>query len=150
MTIWWVDRSARERWLIGVMLPLVAALLAWLLIVRPLSDALDAAKARHANAALLLAEARARAHPPEASGPAVAGPVDAIVQRTAADAGFAAARVGARGPGRSSVALDAARPQALFGWVVQMESRGLVVERLRAQANADHSVAAEMTLRGRR
>ena len=150
MTIWWVDRSARERWLIGVMLTLVAALLGWLLIVRPLSDALDAAKARHANAALLLAEARARAHPPGGGGPAVAGPVDAIVQRTAADAGFAAARVAARGPGRAGVALDAARPQALFGWVVQMESRGLVVERLRAQANADHSVAAEMTLRGRR
>ena len=37
--------------------------LGWLLVVRPLSDALDAAKTRHAAAVVALGEARARAWP---------------------------------------------------------------------------------------
>jgi general secretion pathway protein M len=76
--------------------------------------------------------------------------VDAIVTRTAAASGFPGARVAAQGPGRASVSLDAARPQALFAWVAQMEAQGLVVERLRAQANQDRTLNAEMTMGARR
>ena len=49
-----------------------------------------------------------------------------------------------------TVSLDAARPQALFGWIAQMEQAGLVVERLRAQANQDHTLSTEFTLGVRR
>jgi general secretion pathway protein M len=150
MKIWWEARSERERWLVGLMLVLAAILLLWLLVVRPLSDALDAAKSRHGDAAVALAEARARARPPGAAAPAASGPVDAIVARTAAAAGFPGARIAGQGPGRASVSVDAARPQALFGWIAQMEQAGLVVERLRAQANPDHTLSAEMTLGARR
>jgi general secretion pathway protein M len=150
MSAWWEARSERERWLVGAMLVLAAILLAWLLIVRPLADALDAAKMRHGDAAIALAQARVRAQPPATSAPAAAGPIESIVTRTAAAAGFPGARVAALGPGRAHVSLDAARPQALFGWVAQMEQQGLVVERLRAQANADHTLSAEMSLGARR
>ena len=150
MILWWNARSERERWLVGTMLVLAAVLLGWLLVVRPLSDALDAAKMRHGAAAAALAEARARARPAGASGPAAAGAVDVIVMRTAAAAGFPGARVGAQGPARAIVSLDAARPQALFGWVAQMEQSGLVVERLRASANQDRTLSAEITLAARR
>ena len=94
--------------------------------------------------------ARARTAPLGAGGPATTGPVDAIVTRTAAAAGFPGARVAAMGAGRASVSLDAARPQALFGWIAQMEQQGLVVERLRVQANQDHTLSAEMTMAARR
>ena len=150
MNAWWEARSERERWLVGVMTVLAAILLLWLLVVRPLSDALDAAKARHGDAAVLLAQAKARAQPPITSSPAASGPVDSIIMRTAAGAGFPGARIAAQGPGRASVSIDAARPQALFGWIAQMEQAGLVVERLRAQANPDHTISAEMALRARR
>jgi general secretion pathway protein M len=150
MNAWWESRSERERWLVGLMLVLAAILLLCLLVVRPLSDALDAAKARHGDAAVALAQARARAQPPATSSPAASGPVDSIIARTAAGAGFPGARIAAQGPGRASVSIDAARPQALFGWIAQMEQGGLVVERLRAQANADHTISAEMALRARR
>jgi general secretion pathway protein M len=149
MNLWWDARSARERWLVGTMLLLALVLLVWLLIVRPLSDALDAARMRHGAAAVALAEARARAEP-SAAGPAASGPADAIVARTAAAAGFPGARIAGQGPGRASVGLDAARPQALFGWIAQMEQQGLVVERLRAQANQDRTLSAEMVLGARR
>lgn len=145
MSIWWEARSARERWLIGAMLALLAFVFVWLLVVRPLADMLDAAKQRHGAAVVALAEARAHAGP--AAGPAAAGPADQIVAETASAAGFTGARITRLGPGRASVAVDAARPQALFGWVAQMERRGLVVERLRAQANADRTLSAELTLR---
>jgi general secretion pathway protein M len=150
MNAWWDARSERERWLVGAMLVLAAILLIWLLIVRPLADALDAARMRHGEAAVALAQARARAHPSAAAGPAAAGPVDAIVARNAAAAGFPGARIASQGPGRATIGLDAARPQALFGWIAQMEQQGLVVERLRAQANQDHTLSAEMTLGARR
>ena len=150
MIIWWEARSERERWLIGAMLVLATILLAWLLVVRPLSDALDAAKMRHGDAAAALAVARARAQPGPSVGPAATGPAETIVVRTAAAAGFPGARVVGQGPGRASVSLDAARPQALFGWIAQMEQQGLTVERLQVHANADHTLAAELTLGARR
>src|SRR5580765_8767237 len=109
MSAWWEARSERERWLVGAMLVLAAILVAWLLIVRPLADALDAAKMRHGDAAIALAQARARAQPPATSAPAAAGPIESIVTRTAAAAGFPGARVAALGPGRAHVSLDAAR-----------------------------------------
>lgn len=149
MSIWWTARSERERLLVATMLVLAAILLGWLLIERPLSDALDAARMRHGDAAVALALARARAQP-STDGPRAAGTADSIVARTAAAAGFPNARIGGQGPGRASVSLDAARPQALFSWVAQMEQQGLVVERLRAQANQDHSLSAELVLGARR
>jgi general secretion pathway protein M len=150
MSAWWEARSARERVLVGTMLALAAMLLAWLLIVRPLADALDSARMRHGDAATALALARARAQPPATSAPAAAGPIEAIIVRTAGAAGFPAARIASQSRGRASVTLDSARSQALFGWVAQMEQQGLVVEGLRVRANDDHTLSAEMILGARR
>jgi general secretion pathway protein M len=148
MTAWWEARSARERMLLTVMLALLAIVFLWLAVVRPLADALDAAKLRHGAAVVALAEARAR---PAAVPAAAAGPADAIAAETAAAAGFTNVRIARQGATGASVALDAARPQALFGWIAEMERRGLVVEQLRARANADRTLAAEIGLRaGRR
>jgi hypothetical protein len=40
-----------------------------------------------------------------------------------------------------------ARPQAFFGWIGQLEARGLVVESMSARANADQTIAVEAVLR---
>ena len=149
MMLWWAARSERERWLVGAMLVLAVVVLGWLLVVRPLSDALDAAKIRHGDAAAALAEARARARP-AAAGPAAAGPAEAIVVRSAGAAGFPGARVVGQGPGRAMASLDAARPQALFAWIAQMETQGLAVARLNLHANQDHTLAAELVMEARR
>ena len=147
---WWEARSARERWLVGAMLALAVVVLGWLIVVRPLSDALDRAKMRHGDAAVALAEARARAAPTASARSTAAGPADAIAAGTAAAAGFPGARIAAQGPNRASASLDAARPQALFGWIGQMEQAGLSVEQLRVQANADRTVSAELVVGARR
>jgi general secretion pathway protein M len=150
LALWWQARSARERGLLLVMIVLAAVVLGWLLVMRPLSDALDAAKTRHGAAVVSLAEARARAEAGRGGARAApALPVDRLVGRTASEAGFTGARVAPQGAARATVALDAARPQALFGWLIRLEQSGLVVERLRAQANSDRTLNVEASLRAR-
>jgi general secretion pathway protein M len=144
MNAWWATRSERERTLLLVMFSLVALVLIWLLVVRPLGDALDRAKQRHNTAVLALAEARARSNPGGGrSGGTPTLPLDALITRTATDAGFTAARVTGGGPTMARLALDAARPQALFGWIATLEAQGVRVERLQARANPDRTVAVE-------
>jgi len=148
--LWWRGRSTREQRLLWVMAALVAVLFLWLVVIRPLGDALDRARQRHGAAVVALAEAQARRAP--AGGVSNATPplpLDAFVTRGAAEAGFAAARVTARGPSRASLTIDAARPQALLGWIARLEAQGVAVETLRARANADRTVAVEAALRAR-
>jgi general secretion pathway protein M len=147
---WWRERSPRERTMLQVMLGLAVLVLGWLLVVRPLTDSLDAAKTRHAAALTALGEARARGVPGASpNAPPAAGPVDSLVARTANEAGFTNARITSQGATRASVAVESARPQVLFAWVARLEQSGLVVERLVARANSDRTVAAEITLRKR-
>jgi len=145
---WWTQRSEREQRLLALMLGLLFIVLAWLLVIRPLTAALEAARLRHGEAVLALAEAKARAAPlpGRAARAPPALPIDSLISRTAAEAGFTGARVG-QGPVRASVTLDSARPQAYFAWIAALESQGLEVERLQARANPDRTVTAETVLR---
>jgi general secretion pathway protein M len=147
---WWRHRSLREQRLLLVMFFLVFLVLAWLLVVRPLADALDSAKRRHAEAVTALADARARAGPVvPRSAPAAPMPVDGYLARTANEAGFTGARIVAQGPARATVAIDAARAPAFFAWVRNLEQGGLVVEMLRARTNSDRTLAVEAAFRAR-
>ena len=153
LLIWWRGRTRREQGLLLVMLALAAVVLGWLLVVRPLSDRIDEAQRRHGAALVALAEKRGEAEALRRleSRPVVEAtlPVDAMIGRSAAEAGFAGARIVGQGPARATVAIDAARPQAFFSWVAQLERSGLAVDRLRAQANSDRTLSAELVLRAR-
>ena len=150
---WWRLRTQREQTLLTVMLALLAIVLLWLLVVRPLGDMLAAARQDHAEAVAALAEARARAGAAErrqggTNAPAPR-PVDSFVSRTATESGFAAARIAGQGPDAASIAIEAARPQAFFAWIGQMERSGLAVDSLRARPNPDRTLAVEAVLRAR-
>ena len=153
LAAWWRVRTLREQRLLLAMLALVVLLLGWLLVIRPLSDALDAAQRRHGEAVTALAEARGRAEAARRSqgerNVSAPLPVDGFVRRTGAEAGFANGRIAALGPARATFAIDAVRPQAFFAWIRLMERRGLVVDSLRARANADRTLAVEATFRAR-
>lgn len=145
---WWDERSPREQRLLAIMLGLLVLVLGWLLIIRPLGDAQATARERHDAAVLALAEARARPGATAARGrPAPQLPVDSLLARTAAEAGFANARITAQGPARASVVLEAARPQALFGWVARLEAQGLDVDSLQARTNQDRTLFVEAAFR---
>jgi general secretion pathway protein M len=149
----WLARTPRERWLLGVMLALVALVLVWLLVLRPLSDMLSAARQRHGEAVAALAEARAQADAIAAlqrNRPApFAGPIDAAVAAAASEAGFQLSGLQPEGPGRVSLAIGAAKPPALFGWIGALEAQGYIVQSLTATSNPDRTLSARIVLRAR-
>jgi general secretion pathway protein M len=149
----WLARSPRERWLLGTMLALVALVLVWLLILRPLSDMLSAARQRHGEAVAALAEARSQAAAIaelERNRPApFAGPIDAAVAAAASDAGFQLSGLQAEGAGRVALAIGAAKPQALFGWIAALEAQGYIVQSLTVSSNPDRTLSARIVLRAR-
>ncbi|MEA3009966.1 MAG: ral secretion pathway protein [Sphingomonadales bacterium] len=149
----WLARSRRERWLLGLMLALAALVLVWLLVLRPLSDMLSAARQRHGEAVAALAEARSQAAAIEAlekNKPApFAGPIDSAVAAAASAAGFQLSGLQPEGEGGVSLAIGAARPQALFGWIAALEAQGYIVQSLTATSNPDRTLSARILLRAR-
>jgi general secretion pathway protein M len=150
---WWRTRTLREQRLLLAMFGLAAVVLAWLLVIRPLEDALSRARERHGEAVLRLAEARAQAATitrlEQAPVSALPGPLDSLLSQSATEAGFTVTRVEPDGPGRATIVVQAARPQALFAWVNQVENRhSLIVERMNATTNADQTIAVTVAFRG--
>ena len=153
LMLWWRERSLREQRLLLVMFALLVMVLGWLLVIRPLGDALDRAQSDHAQAVTALAEARGHADAARRlegeRGPAATLPIEGLVRQTSAGAGFTNARIAAQGPARATFAIDAARPQPFFTWVRVLERRGIAVETLRARANGDRTLAVEAVFRAR-
>jgi general secretion pathway protein M len=153
--IWFRGRSVREQRLLLAMAILFAIVLLWLLLVRPLGDALAAARERHGEAVIARAEARAQAEAirrfERRRGPALTEPIDLVIGRAAAEAGFQLSRVEPESGGTGvSVAIEAVKPQAFFAWVGGLEgSGGLIVASLNATANADRTLAVQATFRPR-
>jgi general secretion pathway protein M len=136
------------------MLALLAIVLVWLLILRPLEGALANARDRHARAAEALTAARADAalvrqlesQPPRSFG----APLETVVQEAAAGAGFPVGGIRAEAPNLVTLASPSVRPQAFFEWVSGMEAQhGLVVERLSASAARNRTLAVQVTFRAR-
>ncbi len=151
---WWRTRTVREQRLLLAMFAILAIVLIWLLIVRPLGDALSRARERHGAAAQAVAEARAQAaliRQLEQKAPAALGlPLDALISQSATEAGFPVTRVERDGAAIATFVSASVRPQAFFAWVEQMESaRGLVVERLSATTNSDQTLSVQVTFRAR-
>jgi general secretion pathway protein M len=151
---WWRTRTSREQKLLLAMFALAAVVLAWLLIIRPLSDALSRARERHGEAVLAMAEARAQARAitgvrrTAPARPTV--PLDSLLSQSASEAGFPVTRVEREGANQATITIQPVRPQAFFAWVNQMEGRnGLIVERLTANTNSDQTLQVTVTFRMR-
>ena len=153
LRLWFAARSLREKRLLIVMVALAAITLFWALIIRPVNDALSNARERHQNAVIRLAETQARVKAVAAiqqQNPAAIGaPLDAIIRDRANEAGFALTSVNADGPNRVQIAIATARPGALFGWIAQLESAGIIVESLATADNGDKTVSAQISFRVR-
>ncbi len=155
LSAWWRTRTLREQRLMLVAGGLLAIVLAWLLIVRPLGDSLSRARERHSAAALALAETRAQAAliaqlERRAAPAALGAPLDVLIAQSANEAGFPVTRVERDGPNLATFVSASVRPQAFFAWVGQMENgRGLAVERLSATTNTDQTLSVQVTFRAR-
>lgn len=151
---WWAERSLRERRLLLVMAVLLALVVIWFGVIRPLNDARTAAEQRLNAAVTELARARGQAAalkqvPAAANTNPVPLPVDGFLMQSGGEQGFTNLRVAADGASRATLSIPNVRPAAFFGWIGQLEARGLIVESLSARANADQTIAAEAVLRAR-
>lgn len=147
---WWTGRSRREQWLLGVMIALLAAVMLWLGVWRPVGGALSAARDRHDAAMTALARVEAQVAAvralKRAPPPPLGAPLATIVGDSAGEAGFTAAGVVPQGTGRVVVTIASVRPIAFFAWIDALTRRGIVIERLSSRANSDPTLTVEVTL----
>lgn len=153
---WWRARSERERRLLLAAGALALLVLAWFALIRPLANARASAETRLRAAATELARARADAASlKQAAGVAVANPAPAplagFLIQSAGEQGFTNLAATGDRPERATVNIPQVRPAAFFGWIGQLETRGVTVVTLNARANADQTIAvrAELEAGGR-
>ena len=149
---WWNGRSAREQRLLAVMFALLAAVVVWLGIVRPIAAARDAAETRHARAVVALGQVRelgGRIAAARSRGAVTINePLAAYLGRSAGDSGLPVKRLESEGADGASLTILAVRPTAVFGWIQRVEVRdGVIVERLSATRNPDTTIAVQATFR---
>lgn len=147
---WWIGRSLREKRLILVMLALIAIVIVWLGILRPVTDGLADAKAAHLAAVDRAASVEAGVALLQASeAPAVAseGSLDQLIAQRAAEAGFTLDSNTPAGADSVSIAIGTARAPALLAWLGSLEQSGLVVDAVTVQPGPNRTVSARATLR---
>ncbi|QPQ53998.1 type II secretion system protein M [Allosphingosinicella flava] len=148
---WWKGRTVREQRMLVALAVVAALVLGWLLVIRPLDAALASAKERHGQAVAALAQTRAQAKAindlTQRPAPALGGPLATVIGTSASEAGFTVSRLDADANGNVTLAIAAARPQAFFAWVAEMESRGAIAANLTASANTDQTLSVQATFR---
>ena len=149
----WAERSEREKIMLGLLAAILLPVLVWLLIIRPIGPALDAAEARHRAAVDTLAEARSQAaalaflrkNPP----PPLGAPVADVVKAAAAETGFTLSRADPVGGDGIIVSIVSARPSAFFEWAQSLQRRGVFIDQLSIRPNPDTTVAVDAQFRAR-
>ncbi|SCW82645.1 general secretion pathway protein M [Sphingobium faniae] len=134
----WGERSPREQWMLGVMFALLALVVLWLGIVRPLGmaqrsahEALGEATDRHAA---IRAKVKLMKSLPRGTAAASSGtPLDQFVGQSAGEAGLTLERAQGQGADRMDIALAAVRPVALMTWLAGLEAQGVRVETMSAR-----------------
>ncbi|WP_313807296.1 type II secretion system protein M [Sphingobium sp.] len=134
----WGERSPREQWMLGVMFALLAVVMAWLGVLRPLDMARRSAhdallEATDRNAAIR-AKAKLLKSLPRAAGTVDAGvPLEQFIGQSAGEAGLTLERAQAQGADRLDMAIASVRPVALFSWLAALEAQGVRVETMSAR-----------------
>lgn len=138
---WWDGRTVRERRLLMVMAVLVAAVLTWLLIVRPVQAWQAGAADRRFEAEQTLNEVRTglRVIAPSsaAAAPANAEGLEPLVRRTAEAAGLTVVTTMAPGGGLG-IQMSQAPGRETFAWLAALEAdHAIKVCSLGVMENAD-------------
>lgn len=137
---WWDGRTVRERRMLRVMAVLVAAVLAWLLVVRPVQAWQAGASDRRVEAEQALAEVRAGLRviaPSSTSAPASIEGLEPLVRRTAEAAGLTVVTTMAPGGGLG-IQMSQAPGRETFAWLAALETdHGIKVCSLGVMENAD-------------
>jgi len=139
--------------MLGVMFGLMAVLVVWFALVRPIDDARERGELRLAAAtadagriaAISEGIRRARASTP----PVLAVPLPAAVGQAAEASGFTLSRLDPLSGDQVTIAISTARGPALFKWLGVLDNQGIIVDKLTLRPNSDATLAVEGVLRVR-
>jgi len=141
LRVLWGERSPREQWMLGVMFALLAAVILWLGIARPLAAAQrsvrDALREATDRNAAIRAKVTLLKSLPRTAGPIDAAmPLEQFIGQSAGEAGLTLERAQAQGADRVDMAIASVRPVALLSWLAALEARGIRVETMSARPAA--------------
>lgn len=149
LTDWWGKRSQREQILLGIMIALFLAILVWFVVLRPIEAGLAEAKRENALAVEKLERVRGDASALKVKMAFATDTAQAIVNRSANEAGFSPTRLDPQSGNRVIVALASAKPVALIKWLRTLDAQGVFVERISLRPNSDTTLTVDATLRAR-
>ena len=137
----WGERSAREQWMLGVMFALLAVVILWLGIMRPLDAAQRSAgealrEATERNATIRAKATLLKSLPRSAATGDAGVPLEQLIGQSAGEAGLTLERAQAQGADRVDMALASVRPVALLSWLAALEAQGIRVETMSARPAA--------------
>ncbi len=149
MTGWWRERSQREQMLLGTMIALFVAVFGWLAVLRPLNAGLTQARENNAAALARLERVRSDALALKEGRAYATDTAQAIVGRTASEAGFSPTRLDPQAGGRVIVGFASSKPVALFKWLQTLDAQGVFVEQIGLRPNSDATLAVDATFKAR-
>src|SRR3546814_7911161 len=134
--------------MLGIMFTLIAVVVLWLAVVRPIDAARASARERlleatDRHAAIQAKVKMLKALPRvQASGPAV--PLEQFVGQSAAEAGLSLEREQAQGDDRIDIAIGSVRPIALFSCLAALEGQGVRVDNMSARPSRSEEHTSEL------
>jgi general secretion pathway protein M len=141
---WFTSRTKREQHLILLMLAIALPVLAWLLVVRPLSGAYDQALDDHLAAidrhGRVLALAEAARSTPARRVQANKADLQLIVTQAATQAGITLQGANASGTNAVDVTVAGGRATALGQWLAQFEAQGIAIQQMSLTPQPDGTV----------
>lgn len=133
-----------------VMAAMILLTVLWFAIFLPISDGLSSSRTRLNDAVIRLGDAQAErdaiADLAKSRPQPIPGALADYLRQSAGDAGFALSNVAPQGDDRVQIAIPTARPGALFAWIADLESAGVVVSTIDVTNNGDQTVAAQILL----
>jgi general secretion pathway protein M len=147
--------SKREQILIGIMVGLLLVVVGYYGITRPLFGAIAAAKQDQVEAVLREGRIMAKLDALTADGTqlrradGVEGTLDLFARGSLSELGLSPTEVTAMGDTRLRLTITPVSAPTLFGWLANMESRGLVVSELDVKPAEGSTLAAQVTLERR-
>ncbi len=144
--------SKREQILVGIMLGLLLVVVGFYGITRPLVGAIATMKQEQADA--VLREGRIMAKIDHLAGQrtqlakrtTVDGPLDLFVRSSLSELGLSPTEVTAMGGARITLTITPVAAPTLFGWIMAMEARGLVVSDMDLKPAEGSTLSARLTL----
>ena len=148
---WFTGLSQREKILVGIAGLLLAGLVGYYGIARPMVGAMASAEERYVYAverqARIEAKVAALQQPVDGQVAKFSGAIDAFVGQSAGETGIAVASVTPQSDNRVNMVVESAKPTALFGWLARIEREGIAVESLSVNPAGNGAVSATLTLR---